>query len=313
MSSESPVVEIYSSDGYELSVKTGVAIPTGTRGVLLVGSDGTDARFATIKAPSTPAVASDPALVVILSPNQLAIPVTTSPVNSTPNLSFGDVILSSSGTTSPIERTTYTEQNVNFTGSVKSTSANDAISGTGARTMTIYYVDATGTTAGTEMVTLNGTTAVPLTINSKCFIEKMIINTIGSGGVSAGTISLFVSTGGTGTVVGSIQAGDNQTFWAHHYVVSGKTCYVTDITHSNSSTVSGGASTASLKVIPIGLSNQAEVQVSDIIGIGGATNGFQSVYGSTIKAAGPARLRMYTTTSASASNTYRGSFNSYDQ
>ena len=45
MSSESPVVEIYSSDGYELSVQNNVVTPTNTRGILVAGSDGTNTRF----------------------------------------------------------------------------------------------------------------------------------------------------------------------------------------------------------------------------------------------------------------------------
>src|ERR1019366_924443 len=45
MSSESPVVEIFSSDGIELPVQNGVATPTNTRAILIAGSDGTNSRF----------------------------------------------------------------------------------------------------------------------------------------------------------------------------------------------------------------------------------------------------------------------------
>lgn len=45
MSSQSPVVVLYSSDGYELAVVAGSAIPANTRGILIAGSDGTDPRF----------------------------------------------------------------------------------------------------------------------------------------------------------------------------------------------------------------------------------------------------------------------------
>lgn len=48
MSSTSPAVVLYSSDGYQLAVQDGVSIPTGTRGLLIEGSDGTDSRFITI-------------------------------------------------------------------------------------------------------------------------------------------------------------------------------------------------------------------------------------------------------------------------
>lgn len=45
MSSESPVVELYSSDGYELSAQNNVALPLGTRGLISAGYDGTTVRF----------------------------------------------------------------------------------------------------------------------------------------------------------------------------------------------------------------------------------------------------------------------------
>lgn len=48
MSSLSPVSIIYSSDGYEVPAQNTIAIPTGTRGILSMGSDGTNARFLSV-------------------------------------------------------------------------------------------------------------------------------------------------------------------------------------------------------------------------------------------------------------------------
>lgn len=48
MSSLSPASVLFSSDGYEVAVINGTAIPTGTRGYLFEGSDGTDSRFITV-------------------------------------------------------------------------------------------------------------------------------------------------------------------------------------------------------------------------------------------------------------------------
>jgi len=62
-------VILFDSNGVAMAVENGVAIPVGTLGLLIAGSDGTNARFATVKAPSTAAVAADPALVVTFSPN----------------------------------------------------------------------------------------------------------------------------------------------------------------------------------------------------------------------------------------------------
>lgn len=48
MSGLSPASVLFSSDGYELAVVNGSAIPTGNRGLLVEGSDGTNSRFITV-------------------------------------------------------------------------------------------------------------------------------------------------------------------------------------------------------------------------------------------------------------------------
>src|SRR5512135_3111762 len=55
-----------------------------------------------------------------------------------------------------IRATTYTPQGTNAQRSVNSTSASDASAGTGARTVTINYLDATNIALASETVTLNG-------------------------------------------------------------------------------------------------------------------------------------------------------------
>lgn len=45
MTTDSPVVVLFNSDGYEVNVKPGVAIPAGTTAILAAGSDGTNSRF----------------------------------------------------------------------------------------------------------------------------------------------------------------------------------------------------------------------------------------------------------------------------
>jgi hypothetical protein len=62
-------VILYDSAGVELAVSDGLAIPVGTKGLLLVGSDGGTSRFVVMKAASVAAVAADPSLVVAFSPN----------------------------------------------------------------------------------------------------------------------------------------------------------------------------------------------------------------------------------------------------
>ena len=50
MSSESPAAELYSSDGFELSAQNATSIPAGTRGLLSMGSDGTNSHFIKVDA-----------------------------------------------------------------------------------------------------------------------------------------------------------------------------------------------------------------------------------------------------------------------
>lgn len=286
--------------------------PTGdvvARSIFQQLSDGTTGPVA-VKPASTQPVVGDKALVVVLSPNQAAIPTTTAPLNSTPLLSMGDVALSSV-TTVAIRRTAYTEQSANFTGSVSSNNAADSAAGAGMRTARITWMDSTGVTVGTEDVAFNGTTPVNLVTATKCFIDKIEGLTWGANGTNTGIISLFTGAAGAGTVVGTIAATDNRTFWAHHYVQSGKIGNVTSVFHGNNSTVSGGTSVAVLRKRTI-VANSGEVQISDFIRISGAVNSLPRNYGSVVQVVGPARIAMYVTTSSSASIVYTGSFDSYD-
>lgn len=272
-------------------------------------TDGTHGPAA-VKASSTAPAATDPALVVVISPNQQPFSVTTTPTTSTPGISPG-YITTTAKTNVPVRATTYTEQSTNFTGSISSSSTNDSSAGTGARTVTIYYVDQTGATAGSETVTLNGTTAVNLSITTKCFIEKMVVATVGSGGSNAGTITLYTGSAGmAGTVVGSIAIGDNKTFWAHHYVVTGKTCNVTDMTGSNNSTTV--QSTFSIQAVSIPVAGLPSLQVSDWI-VADNTFQLQRTYSSVIKVAGPARLVLFVAPNGVTSVESMGSFDYYDQ
>lgn len=124
-----------------------------------------------------------------------------------------------------IRATTYTPQGANAQRSVNSTSASDAAAGTGARTVTINYLN-TSFQLKSETVTLNGVTGVNTVNTDIAFIESIQVSSVGSGGGNVGTIQVWTGLGATGSVWGSIAASDNQTFWAHHYVPTGVTCYI---------------------------------------------------------------------------------------
>lgn len=212
-----------------------------------------------------------------------------------------------------VNATTYTEQTVNFTGSIKSSSASDTSAGTGARTITITYYDQTGAGPFTETVTLNGTTAVNLSNTNHCFIEKIAVATVGSNASNVGTISLFTGAAGTGTTVGTIAIGDNRTFWSHHYTPVGKTTYITSISVGGNTTSISNGCTFFARSITIGTANAVEVQISDFIENTGTSNSIIRTYGTPIVIIGPARTRVYAQPYATHADTRRSAFDFYDQ
>jgi len=70
------------------------------------------------------------------------------------------------------------------------------------------------------------TTAVNTIATDIALIEKLEVITVGSGGGNAGTIQLWTGLNGTGSTWATIAISDNRTYWAHHYVSVGKTCYI---------------------------------------------------------------------------------------
>lgn len=232
----------------------------------------------------------------------------TTSTTSTPGTSPG-YITTSAKTNVALQASTYNEQSANFTGSVKSASASDASAGTGAQTITIYWMNATGTTTGTETATMNGTTAVNLVTTTKCFIEKIVTATVGSTGSNVGAITLFSAAAGGGTAVALMNATDNQTFLGHHYVVSGKTSHVTDMTGI---TNSSNQSTFTLTAVSIPVAGLPVLQVSDWVN-GSQTFQIQRTYGQQILVVGPARMQMFVAPGATASILSHGTFDYFDQ
>lgn len=117
--------------------------------------------------------------------------------------------------------------------SISSTSALDTAAGTGARSVMITYLTTTFVVK-TETVALNGTTAVNTVGTDLAYIESVAVVGAGSQLVNQGTITLFNAAAGAGGALASIAigpkgVGDNQTFYAHHYVPAGKTCYIVNI------------------------------------------------------------------------------------
>lgn len=216
----------------------------------------------------------------------------------------------SAGTSRPqaLRATTYTEPTTAAQRSVSSSNANDTSTGTGAQKITITYFDNSMNGPNTEVVTLNGTTPVNTVATNIRFIERMEVTSVGSGGANAGTITLFASAGGAGGTVGSIGfanraagVGDNQTFWAHHYVRAGKTMYLLGISAAMAGSTAGMTYG---KYLNPTVSTSAEVVRTPMLGTRHAMTSYQ--FKAPVQIPGPARFTLYN--SDTGGNECDGSF-----
>jgi len=110
---------------------------------------------------------------------------------------------------------------------VSSSSTNDTAAGTGARTVTLSGLDADYAEIS-ETVTLNGQTPVNTT-NTYIRINRMVVNTAGSGEQNAGVIYAgtgTVTTGVPANKYATIAAGDNQSLVALWTVPADHTAYL---------------------------------------------------------------------------------------
>ena len=214
----------------------------------------------------------------------------------------------SATTTVPIMSTTYTPPGANAQRSVVSTSANDSASGTGARSVTINYLDAS-MALHQETITLNGTTAVNTVGTNWAFMEGSFLSAVGSGGTNAGTINFWTGTGGTGSIWASIAIdGSNQTNYCHHYVPTGVTCYISTCIGGSFATVgtcyllhTGSPLTANLPMLPAGptLMHAAGVPTS-------------WTFRSPVAVPGPDRIIMYVKPQAATADATLGNFEYFE-
>jgi hypothetical protein len=237
------------------------------------------------------------------------------PSTATTGITFGQANTGGAANTlAPLRATTYTEQTTNAQRSLKSTSTNDTSAGTGARQVVITYYTATMTGPFTETVTLNGTTAVTTTNTNICFIEKIVVSSVGSTKSNQGTISLYVNTAGTGTVIGSIgvsntvsagTVGDNQTLWSHHYVATGK---IASIATNSSGTTGNQSGVTFLRSVDPTVATAPEVQLTEsIVTVAAAGSGqVFRVAGFPLKVNGPARITQYAVSNGTNTVFYGG-------
>ena len=222
------------------------------------------------------------------------------------NFSFGDV--GTTGTTKvPLRRTAYTEQTSNAQRSFASASANDTGAGTGAQQIVLTYFTSTGSGPHTETITLAGTSTANTVATDICFVEKIQVSRVGSGGVNAGIITMYAAINKGGATIGTIGAGDNQTFWAHHYAAKNKVCRISGISGSTDNT-SSAYCLITISAKPIGVTGATELQVSDSVRIYGGASETVRNYNSPISVQGPAKITMYAQPSSNAAQNTFGAF-----
>lgn len=222
-------------------------------------------------------------------------------------------IATSATTEVAVNGTTYTEQTSGAQRSLKSSSVNDAAAGTGARTVRVTYCtlasDGTITGPFSEVVTLNGTTAVAMVATNVALIDRIEVLTVGSGGVPAGAISLYTDNAGAGSVIASIAAGDMRTYMAHAYVPSGRHMHINDVILDSGEAVTVESSFR-LKALPYPSANQAEAPITNnlrMLGLQGAKK-LEGTGRALAVVAGPARVQLYVAPGAATATTQRGEF-----
>jgi hypothetical protein len=219
-------------------------------------------------------------------------------------ISFGDRDTSAT-TQVAVERTTYTEQTTGAQRSIASSSANDAAAGTGARTVLLTYLTSTGSGPFTETITLNGTSYVNTVATDICFIESIVVKTVGSTGSNVGTLTLKAATGGGGATIWTVGATSNRTFAARHYVPTGKTALITGISCAHNGTTVGSGAAFIIFSRNLSMADAAREQASGNIRLYGQSSTFSRVFQSPIKVAGPAVVFVLCTPETTSSINYR--------
>lgn len=218
-------------------------------------------------------------------------------------------IFTTSVETISILKTAYTEQSSNAQRSIASSSINDTSAGTGARTVVLTYLDSTGAGPYTETITLNGVSYVNTVATDICFIESIVVATVGSGGSNAGTLTLKAATAGGGATIATVTIGDNRTLWTQHYVPLGKTCYITDFHACASLNAASAGARVWIEKFPLSSFRQKVNGELHFIGNTGSTT---ASYVTPIAVAGPARLNVWATTEGTADNNLYASIHFFE-
>jgi hypothetical protein len=256
---------------------------------------------------------------LIASNNPIYVQIVSPPASVLTDIAVGKIAMTGPAANYKfaVRRSTYNEPTGNAQRSIASSSSNDTSSGSGAQQVTITYLSYDMTIRNTETVTLNGSTPVSTVNTNICYIEKMIVTAVGSDGSNDGTITLYGSTGGSGGTVaqilvdvpGSVVGIGNRTYYAHHYVQSGKTCSIVTFDGGTQGTQNAEMFLSSTNPY---VSGTPDVQISDSITIGLNAATVPRPVQNTIKMPGPARITLYCIP-AGNNTTFYGSFDFYEE
>jgi hypothetical protein len=202
-------------------------------------------------------------------------------------------------TTVPIRATTYVEPAAAAQRSLVSSNVNDITGGTGARLVRIIYFDNLGAGPFIENVTMNGTTFVNTAASNIRFIQKIEVINVGSNDSNVGIISLR-DAGGGGPTYGSIAAGDNVTFWAHHFVRAGRVTVLNCVSASVRGAVAGNIIGRYRPLGPVSVDRQ----VTDTLRLMSGSGTIVRESHIPIQLIGPGRLTYYVTPDATTAGTW---------
>lgn len=310
---DSPAVILYDVSGNPMAVQDGVVIPANTKGLLLHGSDGTNARVLNIDSNGAVRVQSEgvpgsavPSRAMLMggsdSSNLRALRVDPSGALVTmtlPEAVANGVITGNAGyingqasfsrlrDIAAICRNAYTEPSSSSQCKFFSSSASDTAAGPGLRKLrVVYYDDAGGTLNGpyTEDITMNGTTAVTMTGSAR-FIESLTAIELGSGSGPIGTITVTTN---AGAIICTWPPGEPQTQWGHHFVPSGKTCMV----NTMAAYASGANFLVFLRIVnPLVSTDSLKKIGPEFVAVTNNTSYFHS-FPVPVKVVGPARIEL---------------------
>lgn len=224
-------------------------------------------------------------------------------------LSFGRVATAAT-TTVPVMETGFTYTGTNVSAFIASGSANDTLAGTGAQKIKITYFKADGSGPFTETDNMQGTTGF-FSTNTMAFIERAEVVQVGSGGVNAGAIN--IANLAPLSTMANIAVGENETYYAHHFVPLGKTGYITGFNYGSTATAAGQGGIFSMKRQLIPLATNPKLSVAGDLSLVGTSSEENIKFMTPIVVVGPAIITTNVTPDSATANTFNAFIEGYEQ